>query len=67
MRYTMYLVRFRVDGNYKYIGNPILTIQHANTIGEIMRIYRALKNCNDVTKYSPYILDNIIDNSEWEA
>ncbi len=67
MRYTIYLVRFRIDEDHNYIGNQLLTIQHANTIGEIMRIYHALKNCNDVTKYSPYTIDNIIDNSEGEA
>ena len=65
-RYTLKLYRFRVDENFREIGNPILTKLECDTIGECMRVYRFLKNCNDLTKYGPYWIDEIIDNMEEE-
>ena len=65
-RFTIKLYRFRVDENFHEIGNPMLIKCDCDTIGECMRIYRFLKNYNDLTKYGPYYIDEIIDNTEAE-
>lgn len=65
-RFTFKLYRFRVDENFHEIGYPILTKFYCDTIGECMQVYRFLVDNNDITKYTPYRLDEIIDNTEAE-
>lgn len=65
-RFTFKLYRFRVDEKFRPIGNAILTKIDCDTIGECMQVYRFLVNNNDVTKYTPYRFDEIIDNTESE-
>lgn len=65
-RFTLKLYRFRVDENFREIGDIMITQLNCDTIGECMQVYRFLSDNNDVTKHTPYRFLEIIDNTETE-
>lgn len=52
--------RYRVDENYKPVGDPIYTVFEANTAEMMSAQIRAARDDNDMTLYTPYYFDSVV-------
>ena len=52
--------RYRVDENYKPVGDPIYTVFVENTAEMMNATIRTARDNNDMTQYTPYYFDSVV-------
>lgn len=54
MEILMTFNRFKVDENFRAVGDPIYTQVRGSTDDEVNALLQELRRENEVTKYTPY-------------
>lgn len=62
MTVKLSLYRWAIDKNYKYVGDqPEYCLVCGNSVEEVNKNIQELRNNNDVTKFTPWQFDRVVD------